>query len=124
MIKSVAFFAYPVTDVTRARAFYEGFMGLKTSSVHEIQKMPGVSWIEYDVAGFTLAISNAWPPSGVTGPGVALEVDDLDAFYHQVETAQVPVSYGPMEAPNCRFFGIKDPDGNHITIHQAKHQTA
>jgi predicted enzyme related to lactoylglutathione lyase len=121
MIKHVAFFAYPVTDVARARAFYEGFLALKVDMAHEIPNMPGVWWIEYDVAGATIAISNAWAPSGQSGPGVAFEVDDLDAFLQQAQSAQVTVAFPPMDSPICRFFGIKDPDGNDITIHQAKH---
>lgn len=124
MIKHVAFFAYPVTDVARARAFYEGFLGLKTDLAHEIPQMPGVWWIEYDVAGATIAISNAWPPSGQSGPSVAFEVDDLDAFHQKAQAASVPITFSPMDSPVCRFFGIKDPDGNDITIHQAKPHTA
>ncbi len=118
MIKEVAFIGYPVTDVARARAFYEGFLGLKVHCAEEIKTMPGIWWIEYDVAGVTVAISNAWPPSGQSGPGVAFEVDDLDAFVAKTREAGVTFAFEPMDSPICRFFGIKDPDGNDITIHQ------
>jgi predicted enzyme related to lactoylglutathione lyase len=117
-VTEVAFVGYPVTDVARARAFYEGTLGLKTAFESEFR--PGQWWIEYDIAGVALAISNAWPPSGQSGPNLALEVSDLDASLAAVKAKGVPVSLDPMESPVCRFFGIKDPDGNDLTLHQRK----
>ena len=115
-IKQVAFIGYPVSDVARARAFYQDVLGLKILYAHE---MPNDKWwIEYDIAGTALAISNLWPPSGQSGPGVALEVDDLDPALAELTDAGVTVSHEIMESPSCRFFSIKDPDGNDITLHQ------
>ena len=45
MINRVAFTMYPVTDLNRAREFYEGGLGLKPGYL--IEK----SWVEYDVGG-------------------------------------------------------------------------
>jgi catechol 2,3-dioxygenase-like lactoylglutathione lyase family enzyme len=42
-----AFTGYPVTDMPRARAFYEGVLGLKPASTFEHE---GKHWIEYDIA--------------------------------------------------------------------------
>ena len=117
-VTEIAFTGYPVTDVPRARAFYESVLGLKASMANEFAK--GQWWIEYEIGTGTLALSNAWPPSGQSGPGVALEVTDLDGALNSVKSQNVPVSYGPMDSPVCRFFGIKDPDGNDITLHQRK----
>ena len=47
MIKEVAFIGYPVTDVARARAFYEGFLGLQVSCAEEIKTMPNY-FADYD----------------------------------------------------------------------------
>ena len=33
MIQRIAFFAYPVSDVAAARAFYEGRLGLKANEL-------------------------------------------------------------------------------------------
>jgi catechol 2,3-dioxygenase-like lactoylglutathione lyase family enzyme len=41
-IKAIGFVGIPVTDVKRAREFYEGVLGLKVS-----EEMMGGRWIEY-----------------------------------------------------------------------------
>lgn len=117
-ITELAYTGYPVTDVPRARNFYESVLGLVASRAHEIE--PGVWWVEYDVGGHTLAISNAWAPSGLGGPAIALEVADLDAALAALRGAGAPINYGPLETPLCRLFGGSDPDGNGIIFHQRK----
>lgn len=116
-IKEIAFIGYPVSDVARARAFYQDVLGLKLLYAHE---MPDDKWwIEYDIAGSALAISNTWAPSGQPGPGVALEVDDLDASLAEMKEAGIPICHDVMSSPSCRFVTIADPDGNAIVLHQA-----
>ncbi len=48
MLKKIAFTVYPVTDVDRARAFYEKFLGpeVGANGGHE-----GKFWVEYDLPG-------------------------------------------------------------------------
>ena len=48
----MAFTGYPVTDMARARAFYEGILNLKTSMVYEHETR---AWVEYDIGAGTLA---------------------------------------------------------------------
>ena len=115
-IKQFAFVFYPVTDVAAARKFYEGLLGLKVG--FQIEFAPGQWWIEYDVAGQALAISNAMP--GKTSSALALEVADLDAALAAVKAAGAPVANDVMEFPPCRMFVVKDPSGNEITLHQRK----
>ena len=115
-IKEFAFVFHPVTDVARARKFYEGLLGLKTNV--EIEFAPGQWWIEYDVAGQALAISNAMP--GTPSPSLTLEVVDLDAAVAAVRAAGASMVFEPMEFAPCRMFAIKDPDGNQIGLHQRK----
>ena len=63
-ITEVAFVAYPISDIPRARNFYENVLGLSPGAMDdEIEGMPGKQWIEYEVGNVTLAISNAWEPS-------------------------------------------------------------
>ena len=77
-VKEVAFVGYPVTDIKRARHFYENVLGLKVGEFdQELESMPGKYWIEYDIGSTTLAISNAWEPAGQGGPSIALEVENL-----------------------------------------------
>jgi predicted enzyme related to lactoylglutathione lyase len=115
-IKEFAFVFHPVTDVARARKFYEGLLGLKANV--EIEFAPGQWWIEYDIAGQALAISNAM--TGTPSPSLTLEVVDLDAAVAAARTAGATVAFELMEFAPCRLFGIKDPDGNQIGLHQRK----
>ena len=56
MFKKVAFTYYPVTDVARARKFYEETLGLKSGSVGN---QGDNWWVEYDLpGGGCLALTN------------------------------------------------------------------
>jgi predicted enzyme related to lactoylglutathione lyase len=116
-LTDLAYVGHPVTDVPRARAFYEQTLGLKTN--HAVEVAPGHWWIEYGFPGGTLAISNTWSPGG-SGITTALETDDLNAAFAHCEAAGVTFAFAIMDTPVCRFFGIKDPDGNDLAIHQKK----
>ncbi len=85
MIKEIAFTAYPVTDMARARAFYEGVLGLTVETNHDDK------WVEYDVGGGTFVIQtySAETPSGNRGR-IAFEVDDLDATVAHLKAAGTP----------------------------------
>jgi catechol 2,3-dioxygenase-like lactoylglutathione lyase family enzyme len=118
-IKEIAFIYHPVTDVPRARAFYEALLGLK--ALVNMEFAPGVWWIEYDVAGTALAVSNAMPAAGgVGGDGLALEVEDLDAALAAVRAAGIPLTVEAQEFSVCRMFAINSPDGHSITFHRRK----
>jgi predicted enzyme related to lactoylglutathione lyase len=117
-IKEVAFVCHPVTDIARARDFYGKFLGLKTGL--EVEFQPGVWWIEFDVAGVALAISNAFPFSSGGGTSLALEVEDLDASLAAAKAAGFELTIEPQDFPPCRMFGIHSPDGHSIMIHQRK----
>jgi predicted enzyme related to lactoylglutathione lyase len=113
----LAYVGHPVTDVPRARAFYEQTLELK--AVHVAEVAPGQWWIEYAFPGGTLAISNTWPPGG-SGVTTALETEDLHAAFAHCEAAGATIAFAIMDTPVCRFFGLKDPDGNDLVIHQRK----
>src|SRR5437667_8401495 len=72
MIQSIAFLTYAVSDIKKARHFYEDIVGLKLT--HEA----GGEWFEYDVANTTFAISaaDAEHPVPVRGAALAFEVSD------------------------------------------------
>ncbi len=76
MITEIAFTGSPVTDIKRAREFYEGVLGLKPA-----MESAGGMWIEYEIGNGTFAIGcygDQWKPSK-DGTGIAFEVDDFDA---------------------------------------------
>lgn len=121
-ITAIAFTGYPVTDLPRARAFYEQVLGLKSTVVFEHD---GKHWIEYDIGPATLAISNMsaeqWKPSS-DGPAVALEVADFDAAIAALKAAKVKFLIEPMDSGVCRMAIIADPDGNSLCIHHRRAQ--
>jgi predicted enzyme related to lactoylglutathione lyase len=114
---NIAFTGIPVTDIKRAREFYEGVLGLHVSG----EFADGV-WIEYAIGPDTLAIasiSDQWKPSK-DGTSVALEVDDFDAAIKKLKAAGVQFDAENVESPVCRMAVIKDPDGNKIIVHKVK----
>ena len=119
-IKDIAYTAYPITDVPRARAFYEQVLNLKTATQFEHD---GRHWIEYEIGAATLAISNMsgdkWKPSS-DGPSVALEVADFDAAVQALRAAEVKFAAEPMDTGVCRMAFVLDPDGNALALHQRK----
>jgi predicted enzyme related to lactoylglutathione lyase len=113
MITDLAFVVYPVTDITRSRAFYEQSLGLKVAGTF------GPSWIEYEVGSATFAITDNF---GFSAPStsVAFEVDDLDSQVASLKAAAVPIQGDINDFPSCRMVLITDPDGSTICIHQRK----
>ncbi|WP_415910319.1 VOC family protein [Oleiharenicola sp. Vm1] len=116
-VTAIAFTGYPVTDIPRARAFYEQVLGLQSTTVFEHE---GRHWIEYDIGPGTLAISNMsadkWKPSA-DGPAVALEVGDFEAAVAALRAARVRFLLEPMDSGVCRMAIVADPDGNSLCIH-------
>ena len=53
-VTGLAFVGTPVTDMKRARGFYEGVLGLQVS-----EEMMSGNWVEYSLGQATLAISRA-----------------------------------------------------------------
>ena len=116
-VTEIAFTGYPVTDIARAKAFYEGVLQLKSSSVFEGD---GKSWIEYDIGPGTLAITNMspeWKPS-TSGPSAALEVADFDEAVETLRAASTKFVVEPTSSPVCRLAVVLDPDGNSLAIHK------
>jgi predicted enzyme related to lactoylglutathione lyase len=108
-INTIAFVGIPVTDIERARDFYEGVLGLKTA-----EEMMGGKWIEYAVGGHTIAIANVgdqWKPSH-EGTSAAFEVEDFDQTIQTLRNKGIRFAAEPFETP--------DPDGNKLIIHKLK----
>jgi predicted enzyme related to lactoylglutathione lyase len=118
-IKEIGFVAIPVTDIPRARKFYEDLLGLKIA-----EEMMSGKWIEYAVGEDTLAIANvgdSWTPSD-QGTGAALEVENFDDAIKRLKNRHVRFAAEPFETPCCHMAVIQDPDGNKLIIHKLKPQ--
>ena len=115
--KKIAFTGIPVTDIKRARAFYEGVLGLTVSG----EFGEGV-WTEYEIGPDTLAIGSVgdqWKPSE-DGTSVAIEVEDFDAAIKSLKQAKARFAVEGIESPVCWMAVVQDPDGNKIIIHKLK----
>ena len=120
MFRKVAFTMYPVTDVPRARRFYEETFGLKLGS-HGNQGDRW--WIEYDLpGGGCLALTNftGEQPSATAGGTIALEVEDLDALMADLKAKGVEFRSDMIHSPVCRMAVCVDSEGNSILLHQLK----
>lgn len=118
-ILEIAFTVLPVTDLARARTFYEYVLQLTATSVFE---KDGMGFIEYDIGPGTLAIGCGAPLFKPTkeGGAVALEVEDFAATMAELEAAGVAIAMPAYETPVCHMATIADPDGNFILIHKRK----
>lgn len=118
MLKKVAFTMYPITDVARARDFYEEKLGLTIGSHgHQGDNW----WIEYDLpGGGCLALTNftSEKPSADSGGTIAFEVEDLDALIAKLKSEGVVFKSDVIHGPRCRMAVCLDSEGNSILLHQ------
>ena len=116
MIKHIAFFAYPVSDIKRSRKFYEDVLGLRVSLNFQD------AWIEYDISGVTLAITNMVQELKPGAPAgfIGLEVDNIDSEVARLKSKGAVLKVDTFDTPGCRIAVFADPDGNGINLHQMK----
>ena len=116
-VTAFAFTGYPVTDIAKSRAFYEGLFGLKPTITSEHD---GKFWIEYTLGDATLALttrSDRWKPAS-DGPALACEVSNLDATITELRAAGVHFVIDAADGAMCRFAVVLDPSGNSLALHQ------
>ena len=117
-IKKIAFVGIPVTDMERARAFYEDVLGLQPDP-----EMTGEHWTEYSIGEGTLAIAcvgEQWRPSN-EGTSAALEVENLEEAIAELDRRKI--AYDKVDSPVCRMAIIEDPDGDKLIIHKDRKST-
>ena len=120
MFKKVAFTMYPISDVTRARKFYEETLGLKRGSMGN---QGNVYWVEYDLPqGGCLALTNYFPnrSGDAAGGTIALEVEDIDKLIADLKAKGVTFKGDIIHSPVCRMAVCLDSEGNSILLHQLK----
>ena len=117
MIKEIAYTVYAVNDMKKAKAFYEGILGLVPGT-----EFNSDSWTEYNLGEGTFALGCApdtWKPSE-DGASIAFEVDDFDKTIADLKAKNVTFKMEPGSYPTCSMAVIKDPDNNNVLIHQRK----
>jgi predicted enzyme related to lactoylglutathione lyase len=111
---------YPITDVARARKFYEETLSLTRGSMGNQGER---YWIEYDLpGGGCLALTNFIPdkPSDAAGGTIAFEVEDLDRLMADLKAKGVTFKSDIIHSPVCRMAVCLDSEGNSILLHQLK----
>jgi predicted enzyme related to lactoylglutathione lyase len=119
-ISEIAFSCYPVTDMARARKFYEEILGLKPTMTHG--EPGGMQWTEYDLGNGTLSLGCGapdWKPTS-SGCSVTLEVEDFDATIAHLKGNGVKFQLEPFPTPVCQMAFILDSEGNCVGIHKRK----
>jgi predicted enzyme related to lactoylglutathione lyase len=112
----LAFCCYAVTDMKRAREFYEGVLNLQPTTVTDTEHG---QWTEYEFGPYALAIGCAagFKPNP-DGCSAALEVEDFDAAVAHLKRHNVKFRIEPLATPVCRMAMIYDLDGNSICVHK------
>ncbi len=117
MIRKIAFTIYPVTDMQRARKFYEEVLKLKLGSV-----FANGEWVEYDLPNegcFAITtLSKDTLPSSVAGGTVAFEVDNLDDLMAALKAKHVEFKMEAVITPVCKMAVILDSEGNSLILHK------
>jgi len=114
----IAFSCYPVTDMARARKFYEEILHLKPTMT--VGEAGGMQWTEYDIGPGTLSLGAGapdWRPRS-DGCSVGLEMEDFDSAIAELKSKGVKFNMEPFPTPVCKMAFISDPDGNTICIHK------
>jgi catechol 2,3-dioxygenase-like lactoylglutathione lyase family enzyme len=114
-VERVDYIRVPVTDIERARAFYEGVLGLEKNP-----NSPSEDWIEYEAGNVTLAVMTPHTHDYEFAPlppgTIALRVPDVAAAKEKLAAAGVQVN-DMWDSGVCHGAGFSDPDGNRILLH-------
>ncbi len=116
----IAFTWLPISDVARARRFYEVTLGLQVGSHGGAGAM---AWIEYDLPGGGCRALFNGVPETLPGGSVVFEVMDLDGEVARLRDLGVAFDADVIHSPLCRMIPLRDPDGNRLMLYQLRDQT-
>jgi predicted enzyme related to lactoylglutathione lyase len=115
-IERVDYVRVPVTDMERARTFYEGVLGLERNP-----NSPDDDWVEYEAGNVTLAVmtphTHEYEFSPLPPATIALRVRDVAEAKAKLEAAGVEVNE-MWDSGVCNGAGFSDPSGNRILLHR------
>ena len=116
-IKEIAFVCCAVSDMSRARAFYERVLGLKPNA----PVGPDPYCIEYDVGAGTFAIERNpdWPVSP-DGMSVTFEVEHFEAAVRHLRDHGIAFFLGPTETKSLSLGGLSRSRWKPVGDSQAK----
>lgn len=118
MITGIDFVSLPVSDMARARAFFQDTLGLKPG------QGVGNQWVEFDLGdGPALALvdtaSYGMPSEPVVAGSVAIAIHDFEGMVEAMK-AQGRLKQAPFESPVCHGAFVVDTEGNSLALHRRK----
>ena len=123
-IVGVSHAAFYVTDMAKARAFYEGFLGFASPySIPRKNPAEHLVWIKInDRQSVELFPGSEVAPDADRLYHIAIEVDDADAMLAYLRARGIaglpPTATSPVGKIGNKNFTIKDPNGNGVEIVQ------
>ncbi len=119
MIKDIAFTAYPSNDVAGTRAWYENVLGLAFAGPYVEDGIEKYNEAHLASGCFSLMASEWVGRQPGSAAGAVFEVDDLDGAMRSLRDKGVTLE-DMFDGPVCRQTSLCDPEGNKVTLHQAK----
>lgn len=120
-ITGISHAAFYVSDMVKARAFYEGFLGYQSPySIPRQNPNERLVWIKInDRQSVELFPGSEVAPGADRLYHIAVETDDAEAMrvYLQAKGVEVPAKVGVGKIGNKNYF-IQDPSGNIVEIVQ------
>lgn len=119
-MKAIQLFSIPVSDQTRAKAFYVDTLGWEL--VRDDAMGPDQRWVQVRPRGGDPSVTLVtWFESMPAGSlrGVVIETDDLEGDTATLQERGVRVDSAIEEAPWGRWVTFDDPDGNGFVLQAA-----
>ncbi len=122
-VSKLMMLAIPVSDMPKAKAFYEGKLGLKTTA--DYRQDDDHWWVSVALpeGGVTMTLTTFHANAAPGTLTLWLATPDLSAAHKELSGKGVKVSdigddlHGP--GSGVKWFNFKDPDGNLIHLEQA-----
>lgn len=118
-ITGFAYSSHQVSDLAKARKFYQGLLGLKSLGSYD------GTWEEYDVGGQIFAV---WKASKITPKefkkltvtgSVAFEVENIETLCDKLKAEGIQfIQPCTDNGGHCKSAYLLDPDGNIVTLHE------
>lgn len=114
-----------VRDVVRSASFYRDLVGVTVGDVetHDADSEPHVhaTWGEWTPNEPSLLMLNIYPAAGpVSSSHIGFAVSDLAATHARLAAANVEVLQTPGDRPWGRTAAYRDPDGNTVSLTEAR----
>jgi uncharacterized protein len=113
---AISYIEIPVTDLTRATAFYRAAFGwgfnMYGDAYAGIRAVADAPAPAPEVGGLAVA-----PKAGGGSPFVLLYSDDLEASLASVRAAGGTIAKEPYAYPGGRRFHFRDPEGNELGVY-------